>query len=111
VLSHYGLADDDMVGNFWFEKIADRAVISNRKELRKIFKESGKVIAVISAHQHWNREFLYDGIPYITITSLVENFNNDGIAAEAYTVVELKADKLIIDVRGNDPAHYEYPAA
>ena len=108
IFSHYGLADDNMAGNFWFEQIADRAVLRDRKELRKIFEDSGKVKAVISAHQHWNRMFEYNGIPYFTVTSLVENFNNDGVASEAHTIVNIDDQKISVNVKGNDPANYRF---
>lgn len=108
IFSHYGLADDDMAGNFWFENIPDRAVLRDRSKIRKIFEDSGKVKAVISAHQHWNRMFVHEGIPYITITSLVENFHNDGEAAEAHTIVNLDKNNLSVAVKGNDPANYKF---
>lgn len=108
VFSHYGLADDDMVGNFWFEKIPDKAVIKNRHEVRQILEKSGNVKAVISAHQHWNRMLVHNNIPYYTVTSLVENFNNDGVAAEAYTIVSLTKNKIMVEVKGNDPAKFEF---
>lgn len=111
VFLHYGLAEDDMVGNFWFESNPHHALLGNRDEVRKILEESEKVRAVITAHQHWNRMFVHNGIPYFTVTSLVENFNNDGVPAEAYSIIELDEDKVEIDVRGNDPARFEYFAS
>lgn len=106
VFSHYGLADDDMAGNFWFEKIPQSALIENRAEVRKIFEDSRKVKAVISAHQHWNRMFVHNGIPYFTVTSLVENFNNDGIASEAHTIVDITKRTIVVDVKGKDSAKF-----
>lgn len=108
VFMHYGLADDDMQGNFWFETAPEKGLLSNRAQVRKILEDSGKVKAVFTAHQHWNRMHEHAGIPYFTITSLVENFNNDGVAAEAHTIVNLTKDKISVEVKGNDPAHYSY---
>jgi hypothetical protein len=108
VFIHYGLAEDDMVGNFWFEGAPAHAFIGNREEVRKLIEDSGKVKAVFNSHQHWNRMHTHNGIPYFTVTALVENFNNDGIASEAYTIVDLDEDKVMVDVRGNDPAKYEF---
>ena len=96
-----------MKGNFWFENAPDKALLGNRKQIRKIFEESGRVKAVISAHQHWNKMFVHNGIPYFTITSLVENFTNDGLPSEAHTIVSLGDDKITVDVKGNDPAEYK----
>lgn len=108
VFIHYGLAEDDMKGNFWFEGNPQNALLGNRKEVRKILEESGKVKAVISAHQHWNRMYVQNGIPYFTVTSLIENFNNDGIPSGAWTIVNLDKMRIEVTVRGNDPAKFEY---
>lgn len=108
IFIHYGLIDDDMKGNFWFESESHFAVLRNNEEIRNIFEKSGKVKAVISAHQHWNKMHVKNGIPYFIVTSMVENFNNDGVASEAYSIVELDEKKIVIDVRGNDPAHFKF---
>jgi 3',5'-cyclic AMP phosphodiesterase CpdA len=105
VFTHYGLADDNMEGNFWFNGEIKHAALGNRGEVRKILEESGRIKAVINAHQHWNRLNEHNGIPYFTITSLVENTNNDGVPAEAFTIVNLTSDSIDVDVRGNDPSH------
>ncbi len=108
IFIHYGLAEDDMKGSFWFEEEPHYALLNNRVELRKIFADSGKVRAVFSGHQHWNRMSTHDNIPYFVVTSLIENFNNDGIAAAAHTLVTLEKDSIIVEVKGNDPARFEY---
>ncbi|HLL61205.1 MAG TPA: metallophosphoesterase, partial [Candidatus Nitrosocosmicus sp.] len=108
VCIHYGLAEDDMKGNFWFESGSHNALLDNRTEVKQILERSGKVKAVISGHQHWNRMKVENGIPYFVVTSLVENFNNDGIAAEAYTMITLNNRNIIVDVKGNDPALFEF---
>lgn len=108
IFSHYGLAEDDMKGNFWFESESHYALIQNRLEVRKILEKSGRVKAVISGHQHWNRMHVHNNIPYFTVTSLIENFNNDGVAAEAYTIVNLNREQITVDVQGNDPAKFSF---
>jgi len=108
IFMHYGLADDDMKGNFWFENAPEKGLLSNRVEVRRILEDSGVVKAVFTAHQHWNRMHEHNGIPYFTVTSLVENFNNDGLPAEAYTIVNIDNEKIDVTVRGNDPASYSF---
>ncbi len=108
IFVHYGLAEDNMKGNFWFETAPHYALLENKNEVKAILEKSGKVKAVISGHQHWNRMKVENGIPYFVITSLIENFNNDGIAAEAHTIVDLDKEKIRVDVKGNDPATFEY---
>ena len=108
VFIHYGLADDDMKGNFWFSDEPEYGLLHNRKEVRTILEKSKKVKAVISGHQHWNRMKIHDGIPYVVVTSLVENFQNNGVATEAYTIVTVTKEQIVVDVKGNDPARFEH---
>jgi hypothetical protein len=51
---------------------------------------------------------VHNSIPYFTVTSLVENFNNDGIASKAHTVVNVNSSKIVVQVRGNDPAQFVF---
>lgn len=108
VFSHYGLAEDEMKGNFWFEGEKHYALLSNRTEVKKILEQSGKVRAVFNAHQHWNKMHVENNIPYFTLTSMSENFRNDGIPTKAYTIVSLDQDKIAVDVHGNDPTQWEF---
>jgi alkaline phosphatase len=108
VFEHYGLAEDEMEGNFWFEGMSRYATLSNRDKVRQVLEESGKVRAVFTAHQHWNRFHMINGIPYFTMNSLVENFENKGVPAATWTLVNLSADKISVDIRGNDPAYFEF---
>lgn len=108
IFSHYGISDDSMEGNFWFAAQPEQALISNRREVRACLERSGKVKAVISAHQHWNRMLVHADIPYMTVTSLVENTHSDGVPTEAYSLVDLDRVGMTLDVHGNDPARFRY---
>ena len=108
IFTHYGLAEDDMKGNFWFETDPHFAMFDNRAEVKKILEQSDKVIAVFNAHQHWNRMHVENNIPYFTVTSMTENFNNDGVPTKAYTIVNFDKDKIEVTVKGNDPAQWSY---
>ena len=105
-----GFVVDDLIGNFWFESKPEYGLLHNRADVRKILEASGKVKAVISGHQHWNRMKVQNGIPYFVVTSLVENFRNDGTPTKAHTVVTLDEKGIEIDVKGNDPTkfHFEF---
>lgn len=108
VFIHYGVAEDDMQGNFWFADQAHHAVLANREKVREILENSKKVKAVFSAHQHWNRMHIHNGIPYFVTTSLIENTHNDGVASGAYTIVTLTNKDIVVEVHGNDPARFVY---
>ena len=108
IFTHYGLAEDDMKGNFWFETDPHFAMFDNRAEVKKILEQSGQVKAVFNAHQHWNQIHVENNIPYFTVTSMTENFKNDGIPTKAYTIVNLDKDKISVEVKGNDPARWKF---
>lgn len=50
IFSHFGIAEDDMKGNYWFEERPEQALFENRKELKQIIKENNNIIAVFSGH-------------------------------------------------------------
>ena len=76
---HFGVAEDVMKNNWWFESVPNAALLGNRKELKQIIKKHKQVLAVFSGHQHWTKTIIEDKIPYHTLGSLTENINNDGI--------------------------------
>jgi hypothetical protein len=55
---------------------------------------------------HWNHFDLCEGIPYITVQSLIENLDDDapGRPAAAHAVCRLSDKRLLVEVNGNDPA-------
>lgn len=104
VFVHFSLADQDLSGNFWFQGRPTLCLIKNRAEVRQILADSGKVKAVFNGHIHWNHIMHHDGIPYINLQALSENFQNDGTAANTYAVVEtLNSGEIRVDIRGLAP--------
>lgn len=91
---HFGVAEDDMEGNWWFESYPETALLGNRNELKKIIKESSNVLAVFSGHQHWTKYIKEDGISYYVLGSLTENINNDGVPDGVYFIVEFDGENL-----------------
>lgn len=108
VFIHHSLADQDLTGNFWFEGLPDRCLVGNRKEIRKILEESGKVVAVVNGHLHWNKMDVHNGIPYFNVQSLVEDVHGDGVPSSSYTIVNINDELITVDVVGNDPDKYKY---
>ncbi len=102
VFSHHSFADQDVTNNFWFSGRTQRCLVHNRGEVRSIMNNSGKVIACVNAHLHWNNVTIHENIPYITLQSLVENFNNDDKPSETYSIFELNNEFLKLHVMGND---------
>ena len=108
VFIHHPLADQSQVGNFWFEGRENRALVGNRHEIRDIFETSGSVVAVFNGHTHWNKMDVHNGIPYFNITSIVENFRNDGTPSASYAIVDVDENEIHVDIVGEDRAHYTY---
>lgn len=107
VFLHHSLADQDLTGNSWFEGLPEKCLVANRRQIRELLSASGKVIAVVNGHLHWNRLDVHDGIPYMTLQSLVENSGRDGLPSHAYGVLDLGGDHIRLEVRGRDPAIFD----
>lgn len=94
VCLHFGVADDDMKGNYWFESLPDTALLGNREELKQIIEKRGNVLGVFSGHQHWTKFITENNINYYILGSLTENINNDGVPDGVYFVVDFDGEKL-----------------
>ena len=99
IFTHFGLAEDRQIGNYWFEKNPEKGLISNRNEVKEIIKQDSNVIAIFSGHQHWTKQIVEDGKSYYLIGSLVENINMDGVPAGVYLEVELENRNIQISER------------
>ena len=110
VLMHHSAADQDLRGNPWFEKKAHICLVNERKALRRVLHQSGKVILVLNGHLHWNHLDVIDGIPFVTVQSLVENLDDDapGRAARAHAIVRLTTRRIVVEVGGAERARYQF---
>lgn len=94
IFNHFGIAEDNMEGNWWFENCAESALLANRKEVKEILKKSNNVLGVFSGHQHWTKKLQEENINYYIIGSLTENINNDNIPDGVYFEVEVDNQEL-----------------
>jgi Icc protein len=109
VLMHHSASEQSLSDSRWWPGREHIALVKERAELRRILEQSKRVRAVFNGHLHWNHFDLIGGIPYITVQSLIENVDEDapGRAAAAHAVVHLTDRRMIVRVRGNDPARYQ----
>jgi Icc protein len=109
VLMHHAASEQDVTSNRWFGRAPHLCKIKERRELRRILSASRKVLAVFNGHLHWNHFDLCEGIPYVTVQSLIENLEDDvpGRPAAAHAVVRVTDRRILVEVRGNDPARYQ----
>ena len=110
VFMHHAAADQHLVGNRWFEGAAHICLVQQRKRLRAILSASGKVLAVFNGHLHWNHLDLHDGVPFVTLQSLVENLDDDapGRPAEAHAIVRITRSRVLVEVTGAEAARYQF---
>ena len=77
VFSHFGVAEDDMKGNFYFEENIDGGMLMNRDKLKAILQKHNNILSVFCGHQHWTKTIRENGIPYYMLGALTENMNMD----------------------------------
>lgn len=113
VLMHHPASEMRLDGNRWFEKRPHLCRVVERRALRQVIEQSGKVLAVFNGHVHWNHFDVIAGIPYITLQSLIENLDDDapGRAAAAYAVCDLDDRRLVITVYGAEQLRYQLELA
>jgi len=75
---------------------------------RDVIERSGKVIACLAGHTHWNARNTIDGVHDITIHSLTESFTTHPYPTGAFGVLAVD-DSLTVEVFGRDPALHRLP--
>jgi 3',5'-cyclic AMP phosphodiesterase CpdA len=110
VFMHHSASEQSLDDSRWWPGRSHLALVRERAELRRIFEQSGRVRAVFNGHLHWNHLDVIRGIPYVTVQSLTENLDDDvpGRPAAAHAVVRLRERGMIVRIRGNDPARYQF---
>lgn len=109
VLMHHSAADQDLRGNRWFEESPHLCLVRERRRLRALFARHG-VLAVLNGHLHWNHLDVIEGVPYVTLQSLIENLDDDapGRPAAAHAIVRLGRRRVLVDVEGAERARYQF---
>lgn len=90
IFTHFGLAEDRQIGNYWFEKNPQSGLMNNRKVIKEIIKSNNNVIAVFNGHQHWTKQLKEDKINYYVVGSLTDNIDMLGIPDGIYLQIELE---------------------
>jgi len=96
IFTHFGVAEDSMQGNFWFNIHTENALLKNRKELKSIIEDDKNILGVFSGHQHWTKDINENGVQYHILGSLTENLNNDGIPDGVWLEVDIVGTDLNI---------------
>jgi 3',5'-cyclic AMP phosphodiesterase CpdA len=116
VLMHHSASEQSLDDSRWWPGRSHLALVKERTDLRRLLAESGRVRAVYNGHLHWNHLDVIDGIAYVTVQSLIENIEEDvpafgtrraGTPAAAHAVVKLDEHRMVVRIRGADPARYQ----
>lgn len=110
VLMHHSAADQDLRGNRWFEGSPHICLVRERRSIRALLEAHGSVLAVFNGHLHWNHVDVIEGIPYITLQSLIENLDDDapGRPAAAHAVVHVTGRRVGVVIEGAERARYQF---
>jgi hypothetical protein len=109
IFSHLPLDNGSMIGNFYFEKAVPKgAHYAEGAAARDVIERSGKVIACLAGHTHWNARNTIDGVHYVTIHSLTESFTTHPYPTGAFGILAID-ESLTVEVFGRDPALHRLP--
>ena len=96
LFTHFSLAEDKQLGNYWFEKNSENGLIKNRKKIKNIINFDNNVIAIFSGHQHWTKQLQENGKYYYVVGSLTDNVNMSGIPDGIY--LEVVLDDMNVEI-------------
>jgi len=106
VFGHHPLDEPAVDGHHYFAARPHLAAVQNRAEVRRVLEGASTVAAVFAGHLHWTRKTQINGVPYVTIGSLVDTAYTDGQAAAAYALVTVGAETVEVTVWGRAPAQF-----
>lgn len=106
VFGHHPLDEPALDGHHYFADRPHLAAVRNRAEVRKILEGASTVAAAFAGHLHWTRRAQINGVPYVTIGSLVDAAYTDGQPAGAYALVTVGGETVEVSVWGRAPARF-----
>jgi 3',5'-cyclic-AMP phosphodiesterase len=109
VFGHHPLDEPALGGHHYFAARPSLAAVRNRAEVRAVLEGAPAVAAVFSGHLHWTRAAVINGIPYVTIGSLVDAAYTGGEPAGAYALVTVGSEAVEVGVFGRAPAAFTFP--
>jgi 3',5'-cyclic AMP phosphodiesterase CpdA len=106
VFCHHPLDEQRLDGHWYFEAHPAHAFVHERAPVREILERSDKVLAVFSGHLHWTRATVLNGIPYVTLGSLVDSGFTNGRPAGTFASVTVRGQTIDVQVAGLLPDQF-----
>ena len=94
IFTHFGLAEDKQIGNYWFENNPEDGLMSNRKEIKDIIEKDNNIIAIFNGYQHWSKQLQENGKNYYVVGSLTDNVDMLGKPDGVYFEVDLQDNNI-----------------
>ncbi|HPT30068.1 MAG TPA: metallophosphoesterase [bacterium] len=98
IYCHYILDDQSLDNNYYFKGKPHRAYIENKAEVRKIFEDSQKVMAVFCGHLHFFHQENINNLEYITVPAFTENDSTHRPQAQCVSV-ELDGNNIETSIK------------
>jgi 3',5'-cyclic-AMP phosphodiesterase len=108
VFGHHPLDEPALEGHYYFSGRPDLAAVRHRGAVRGVLASAPTVAAVFAGHLHWTRASTIDGVPYVTIGSLVDTAYTGGEPAGTYAAVTVGADTVDVSVFGRAPVQFAW---
>jgi len=106
VFCHHPLDEQSLDGHWYFAAHPAHAFVQDRGPVRTILERSGSVRAVFSGHLHWTRATALNGIPYVTLGSLVDGGFTNGRPCGAFATVKVQGNAIEVQVAGLLPDQF-----
>jgi 3',5'-cyclic AMP phosphodiesterase CpdA len=103
VFCHHPLDEQDPGRHWYFADHPGHALAGNRARARRIIAASGRVRAVFNGHMHLNTVEVIDGVPYVTVMSLVDSRITNGPSGCFAEIVLTDAGAVEVKIGGKLP--------
>ena len=108
IFCHRPLDEQDLRGHRYFASRPHLAHVRNRPRIRELFERGDQVLAVFAGHMHWTRATVINGIPYVTLGSLVDCAYTDGRSSGTFAAVTVRGHSIDIRIAGLQPTEFQF---
>ncbi len=92
VFGHHPLTDQNQNGNPFFVPIPGEETIRDNTIARNILQKGNNILAYFNGHVHWFYACRDQGIPFVSIPSLIETYPEKTQAPGRFVIVEISSD-------------------